>query len=418
MKKQSEKRLPRVFSTAGAATLSIVLAVLLAISLSAFPALAEDSDNESNSNTESSIADTPSYAVATIETTLPHITMTGKMPLKDFNNESLADTTRVIAGDGDSGDTVFTVEYYEHYAHDEDGNPTDAGTRLLGTRTLSGKVGQEVDAWDYVVNLPGFFFFDGWPANMTLVENTEENVIELYYMRLSVYSYTVNYYAMTGADLTADTWTEALATNPEFYLLGTDTVDNQLFDSLIDENDVNIPVDGLYTVGTFPETIRVHTNPDDNIINVLYVPQADNSPGDSEETNPPETPDNGTGGNNEGTDTPDVPDAPDTEAPDDNDNEGDDAEASEPPVSGNVNDNNDNSSNNNETIITDDMLEHPINKDEAMKQIASYDKGTHDGAKLIQTGDELGTTLAIAVSAMIISIIVIIGLLIDRNRKN
>lgn len=72
-------------------------------------------------------------------------------------------------------------------------------------------VGQTINAWDYVVDIPGHFFWDGWPQNLTLTENPSDNVINLFYFKLWNNEYTVNYYLMENADLTADNWKDALA---------------------------------------------------------------------------------------------------------------------------------------------------------------------------------------------------------------
>ena len=79
-------------------------------------------------------------------------------------------------------------------------------------RTLSGfHEGQELTAWSYVVDIPGYFFWDGWPNRMVVSRDPSQNVYTLNYVRLWNSEYTVNYYLMTGADLTADSWSGALA---------------------------------------------------------------------------------------------------------------------------------------------------------------------------------------------------------------
>lgn len=83
---------------------------------------------------------------------------------------------------------------------------------LLGSYELTDvHVGQTLNAWDYVVDIPGHFFWDGWPQNLTLTESPASNVVNLFYFKLWNNEYTVNYYLMENADLTADNWKDALA---------------------------------------------------------------------------------------------------------------------------------------------------------------------------------------------------------------
>ena len=109
--------------------------------------------------------------------------------------------------------TTATIMYYENVSYDDgDTEPDENGRVLLGSYELTDvHVGQTLNAWNYVVDIPGHFFWDGWPQNLTLTDNPSDNVINLFYFKLWNNEYTVNYYLMENADLTADNWKDALA---------------------------------------------------------------------------------------------------------------------------------------------------------------------------------------------------------------
>ncbi len=222
------------------------------------------------------------------------------------------DTTDALPEVTPATDCIATIKYYENVTYEEPGIAPGEGNRyLLGTRTIDGLTkGDVLNAWDYVLDLEGFFFFDGWPANLTVSTNPDENVIELFYFRLWNNSYTVNYYLMEGADLSADSWGDALA--PEevhFTKFASETFDNQPFGELVEGDAYEYKIDGTYAVDTYPPEIRVGSDVDDNVINVLYVPESPRLPDDADvpDAVPPTDgsgaggeggADNGSGGNN------------------------------------------------------------------------------------------------------------------------
>ncbi len=174
-------------------------------------------------------------------------------------------------------DCTATIKYYENVTYEEPGVPPGEGNRyLLGTRTITGLTeGDVLDAWDYVIDLEGFFFFDGWPAKLTISSDPDKNVMELFYFRLWDSSYTVNYYLMEGADLTADNWGDALAPEDvKFTKFATETVENQPFGALVEGDAYEYQIDGAYAIDAYPAEIRVGTDADNNTINVLYVAEA------------------------------------------------------------------------------------------------------------------------------------------------
>lgn len=138
--------------------------------------------------------------------------------------------------EADTAATTATIMYYENVGYDDgDVEPDDEGRVLLGTYELKDvHVGQTLNAWDYVVDIPGYFFWDGWPQNLTLSENPDDNVIKLFYFKLWNNEYTVNYYLMVNADLSADNWKDALKPDDvKFIKMGSETFTDQRFDKLV-----------------------------------------------------------------------------------------------------------------------------------------------------------------------------------------
>ncbi len=212
------------------------------------------------------------------------------------------DTTDALPAVTPATDCIATIKYYENVTYEEPGIAPGEGNRyLLGTRTIDGLTkGDVLNAWDYVLDLEGFFFFDGWPANLTVSTNPDENVIELFYGRMWNNSYTVNYYLMEGADLSADNWGDALS--PEgvhFTKFASETFDNQPFGELVEGDAYEYKINGTYAVDTYPPEIRVGSDADDNVINVLYVPESPRLPDDADipDAAPPA---DGSGSGNEG----------------------------------------------------------------------------------------------------------------------
>ena len=261
--------------------------------------------------------------------------------------------------------------------------------RLLGSRTLSGlHEGDVVDAWDYVVNIPGHFFWDGWPAKLTVSRDPNQNVIVLHYVKLWNAEYTVNYYVMTGADLTADTWSEALA--PEevtFTKMGSETFTNQRFDALIKGDAYEYKLNDMYVIDTYPAEIRLGTDPDNNVINVLYVPELATLPDQIE------IPDEQLNHDDLITTLPDdviVEDfaSTDTINPDED-----------------------------TTIdITDDMLSKPVNKAEAEEIINAYDTGLEHAKALAQTGDTTLVVVSIIAGIALVAVVILV-IIVWRRKK-
>lgn len=284
----------------------------------------------------------------------------------------------------------ITLKYYEIVQYDDPDEPVgDDNLRLLGSRTLSGfHEGDVVDAWDYVVNIPGHFFWDGWPGKLTVSRDPNQNVIVLHYVKLWNAEYTVNYYVMTGADLTAGTWSEALA--PEevtFTKMGSETFTNQRFDALIKGDAYEYKLNDMYVIDTYPAEIRLGTDPDNNVINVLYVPELATLPDQIE------IPDEQLNHDDLITTLPDdviVEDfaSTDTINPDED-----------------------------TTIdITDDMLSKPVNKAEAEEIINAYDTGLEHAKALAQTGDTTLVVVSIIAGIALVAVVVLV-IIVWRRKK-
>lgn len=346
---------------------------------------------------------------------------------------------QALANDGNAGlspadNCSITLNYYEMVTFDDPDVPKDENNlRLMGSRTLSGfHEGQELSAWDYVVDIPGYFFWDGWPNKMVVSRDPSQNVYTLNYVRLWNTEYTVNYYLMTGADLTADSWGGALAPQSvEFTKLGSETFTNQRFDKLIVGDAYEYKLDGTYVIDTYPAEIHLGTNPDNNVINVLYVPNSTWMPEDVEvpdgiidyddliTTLPDsvEIPDGIIDHDDLITTLPDDLEIPDqifdrddliTTLPDDvivEDFVGDGTDA---PGNGESAD---------DTVeITDEMLNNPVNKKDAEETINAYTTGTEKTMTLVDTGDR---TIAIVSTLAGVAILaaVVFAVLAWRGRK-
>lgn len=184
----------------------------------------------------------------------------------------------------EAGECTVTLEYWENVTYDDPDNPpNEDGRRLLGERVLTGlHEGDVLNTWNYVVNIPGYFFWDAWPAKLTVSADPSQNVISLFYFKLWSTQYTVNYYVLTGADLSADNWIDALTPEEvEFTKVHTDTFTNQR-DTIIEGDAYEYQVDGLFVIDTYPAEIVLGTDPDNNVLNVLYTPEITTLPDDVE----------------------------------------------------------------------------------------------------------------------------------------
>ena len=400
---------------------AFVLALCLAASLTscAYSALAATNGDEGTEATtsateEADATETPTAAAETPATAAEAPTAAAETPA----------TAAEIP-------TTATIMYYENVSYDDgDTEPDENGRVLLGSYELTDvHVGQTLNAWNYVVDIPGHFFWDGWPQNLTLTDNPSDNVINLFYFKLWNNEYTVNYYLMENADLTADNWKDALAPDDvKFVKMGSETFTNQRFDQLVKGDAYEYKIDGTYVVDTYPSEIHVGVNPDDNVINVLYVPDSANLPDDieipSDTTQPGDgaQPGNGTqpGDGAQPDDSENGDDSADQPADDsDADKPADDSSASKPADTPSadgstapsmpsdttfdkdeiedalpddvkdevVKDFIESGDAQDKTEITDEMIENPVSKSDADYVKNVYETGLKEGERLAQTGD-------------------------------
>lgn len=219
------------------------------------------------------------------------------------------------AGDGDYSMTFYYIELV-HYHDPELNHPS--GLRLLHTHTVTGlNVGDQLDTWDYVADLEGYLFFDAIPARPVVGEDEALNGVELRYMNPELNEYTVDYYRVRdgsdhidgdaeevapeisrGSDTNAsnDRITEILGGQPVvFEKFKSVTVDCQPFNVKVHGDSLAHQIDNLMYLESYPSSIRVSTNAEDNVINLLYTDTMVSLPDDTEI---PETPEEGSGPDN------------------------------------------------------------------------------------------------------------------------
>ena len=357
------------------------------------------------------------------------LTATGN--LSDANIASLEKENEQNAQDNPaattpSDDCTVTIRYLEYMNYDDEPDAVidEMGRRVLGTRVLTGlKEGDVLNAWNYVVDIPGHFFFDGWPLNLTVTTDPNKNTFDLIYVKKWSSEYTVNYYVMTGADLSADTWSEALAPDDvEFFKLGSEKFVNQRFDQLVEGDAYEYKLDDMYVIDTYPAEIRLGTDPDNNVINVLYTPTSSTLPDEFEVPDgiiPPAdegdagSGDAGSGDNGAGTPSPDLPsdgtfdkDDITSTLPDgvtDNDESKDDFLGNEVDRG--------------ELDVTDEMLANPVSKEEANQALADYRDSLYEADNLAKTGDGVPIIAWVSGATALVAL-VLLGFYLMRSRKH
>lgn len=381
-----------------------------------------------------------SFALSGIEPAVAeNDSMTGKATAEQMQDDATlevaADAEEVVAEGAEEAKSAVvadqatpadnckvTIKYYEIVTYEDPDVEVDStGRRLLGTRELNNMhEGDTLNAWNYVLNLPGHFFFDGWPQSLVVSTDPSQNVIELMYVKLWDSEYTVNYYVMTGADLSADNWHDALAPDDvKFTKIASETFDDQRFDALIKGDAYEYMIDGLYVIDTYPAEIHLGTDPDNNVINVLYTPTSSDLPEDipiPDDVIPPASDDAGSGDNGTG----DSNNATTPTLPGDETFDKDDMVNTIPD---NVEEGSDefddllgSDADRGELEVTDEMLEKPVNKADAEKTIKAYETGLHNGS-LAQTGEQFPLLAAISGAIAIVALIILIAYIIVNKRK-
>ena len=337
-----------------------------------------------------------------------------------------------------SDDCTVTIRYLEYMNYDDEPDAVidEMGRRVLGTRVLTGlKEGEVLNAWNYVVDIPGHFFFDGWPLNLTVTTDPNKNTFDLIYIKKWNSEYTVNYYVMTGADLSADTWSEALAPDDvEFIKMGSETFDNQRFDKLVEGDAYEYKLDDMYVIDTYPAEIRLGTDPDNNVINVLYTPTSSTLPDDLEVPDdiiPPadegdtgsgdtgsgdngtDSGDNGSGDSGAGTPAPDLPSDGTFDKDDISstlpDGVTDDDESKDDFLGNEVD--------RGELDVTDEMLANPVSKEQANQALADYRDSLYEADNLAETGDGVPIIAWVSGATALVAL-VLLGFYLMRSRKH
>lgn len=330
------------------------------------------------------------------------------------------------------GNCTATIKYYENATWLEPGyEPNEDGRYFMGERVITGlSEGDVLDAWDYVVDIEGFFFFDGWPAKLTITSNPDDNVIELFYFREWSSEYTVNYYMMVGADLTADTWAGALApSDVEFIKFDSEVFENQPYGMLVEGDAYEYRLDGKYVVDSYPPEIRVGSDADNNVLNVLYVPDSTHLPDDFEIPDDVFSVEGGAnGGASNGSGSTGT--GPGSTLPDDETFGRDEIEGLLP--DGLTTDEIDDlfkdfigsQADSGRLEITDEMLANPVDREEAAERVAAYRAGLEQGddqasAQEAQVAEESGCDHLLCILIIILLLILcIIGyVLYGRERK-
>lgn len=319
-----------------------------------------------------------------------------------------------------SDDCTVTIRYLEYMNYDDEPDAVidEMGRRVLGTRVLTGlKEGDVLNAWNYVVNIPGHFFFDGWPLNLTVTTDPNKNTFDLIYIKKWSSEYTVNYYVMTGADLAADTWSEALAPDDvEFIKMGSETFENQRFDKLVEGDAYEYKLDDMYVIDTYPAEIRLGTDPDNNVINVLYTPTSSTLPDELEVPDgiiPPADEGDAGSGNGAGTPSPDLP-SDDTFDKDDitstlPDGVTDDDESKDDFLGNEVD--------RGELDVTDEMLANPVSKEQANQSLTDYRDSLYEADNLAKTGDGVPIIAWVSGATALVAL-VLLGFYLMRSRKH
>ena len=325
-----------------------------------------------------------------------------------------------------SDDCTVTIRYLEYMNYDDEPDAVidEMGRRVLGTRVLTGlKEGDVLNAWNYVVDIPGHFFFDGWPLNLTVTTDPNKNTFDLIYVKKWSSEYTVNYYVMTGADLSADTWSEALAPDDvEFFKLGSEKFVNQRFDQLVEGDAYEYKLDDMYVIDTYPAEIRLGTDPDNNVINVLYTPTSSTLPDEFEVPDgiiPPA--DEGDAGSGDAGSGDNGAGAPPSDLPSDDTFDKDDITSTLPDG---VTDNDDskddflgNEVDRGELDVTDEMLANPVSKEQANQALADYRDSLYEADNLARTGDGVPIIAWVSGATALVAL-VLLGFYLMRSRKH
>ena len=170
--------------------------------------------------------------------------------------------------DGDSAaDHTMTFYYCEPMGYEDPDYSHPSGIRLLKKRVVTGlKAGQELDTWDYVEQIEGHVFFDAYPSKPVVSSDESKNYVELVYFKTMNSACTVNYFEVKGTP-------GAVVGSNDIAIekMGEFTIENQRYDQKIEGRQVAVPIDEMIYLDSYPQSIRLKSDPADNVINVFYA---------------------------------------------------------------------------------------------------------------------------------------------------
>ena len=243
------------------------------------------------------------------------VTTTLKMATPDLPLAEAAMASEEQAKKSEEGKHSMTFYYLEMVLYDDPEFSHPSNLRLLYTRTVEGlNVGDKLDTWDYVDDIDGYVFFDAFPANPVVGEDNHLNGVEVWYGNLGIHEYTVNtYHVSDGTNENVDivdpnAVVEDIDGKPvRFQKIDSEVVSDQYFNKKVVGDDVAESLDHMEYLGSYPQSIRVQTDYDKNVINLLYtdnnttLPDAVEIPAETFGTEPGD--DEGSTGNGAGSDT-------------------------------------------------------------------------------------------------------------------
>ena len=193
-----------------------------------------------------------------------------------------------------AAETTVTVYYCEMVYYDDPSFNDPTGFRLLGSHTYDGvTVGEEIDPWDYVRDIPDYVFFDGWATDPIASADPEQNTVQLNYFRAKS-PCTVNYYSISDGDAFADdpgidtVISEVNGQTVRFDRMGTYEIESQPLGTEIDSALLAVPVDNMAYVGADKESVIVAGAVASNELNLFYTPVPAAAPDDAPEAGAPE----------------------------------------------------------------------------------------------------------------------------------
>lgn len=190
--------------------------------------------------------------------------------------------------DAVDGEATYTMTFYycEVVYYDDPNFDHPSNLRVLGTQVVEGlHEGDVLNTWDYVKYIEGFTFFDAWPAKPVVTTDNEANGVQLHYMRSNQEDCTVNYYALTDGEDPGEGTLEIDGKTVGFDRMGSFQIEDQFFGQEMSGAQMAVPIEDMTYVDSYPSSIQLTTNPDENVLNLFYVAEAslpDATPGPGE----------------------------------------------------------------------------------------------------------------------------------------